>query len=89
MFDLFVIYFQKLISYDNCNVYNEIRDFLNHDVFSKCYSESLAGIRKQLNSFKIEGDQLMFITDMKKKKVVISPAERVKLIEEAHIEGGI
>ena len=47
------------------------------------------GIKKHLNSFKVENDQLMYITDMSKKRVVTSPAERVKLIRDAHIHGGI
>ena len=82
-------WFQKLVIYDNCKTYNDIREFLSGDVFSKCVSESLMGIKKHLNSFKVENDQLMYITDMSKKRVVTSPAERVKLIRDAHTHGGI
>ena len=79
--------FQKLISYDTCAVYDEIRMFLRPNIFPSA-GKSLEGIKKYLNSFKIEGDQLVYVTDMKKKRVVISAAERVKLIAKAHLDSG-
>ena len=78
---------QKLISYDTTAVYEEIRMSLRPNIYPNA-GKSLDGIKKYLNSFKIEGDQLIYVTDMKKKRVVTSAAERVKLIAKAHLESG-
>ena len=71
------------------DTYNEIKNYLIYEVFSNDeMAARLDDIRRQIKSFRVEHDELIYVIGNKKRKVLLSGGERQRAIQEAYSKKG-